>query len=318
MPQITYDHDRVVHEDDLNLTILDISRKHNIPHTSACGGNARCSTCRVLVLDQHENVLPCNDAERELALQKGLEPDIRLACQTRVSGPVTIRRLVLDEGDLELACTNCSHTTGREVELAVMFSDIRNFTSFAETHLSYDVVHILNRYFHQMGSAIFAQQGYIDKYLGDGIMALFGLETKGAKIACRNAVLAGLGMLENLVELNRYLLAQFGTTFEMGIGIHFGTVLVADMGHPDRMQFTAIGDVVNVASRIETATKQMGVQLLVSETVHSQLEGELEIGQRARLPLKGKSGAHMLYEVQSVVETLSFEQHVPRAVRKSA
>src|SRR5258707_13363466 len=97
MARITYQNEITVEEDNLALTLLQVSLKNGIPHVHACGGNARCSTCRVMVLQGLENVLPRNDDEQHLARKKGLEDAIRLACQTHVAGPVRIRRLVLDD-----------------------------------------------------------------------------------------------------------------------------------------------------------------------------------------------------------------------------
>ena len=222
MARIEYQQEAVVEENDLSLTVLEISRKHHIPHISACGGKARCSTCRILVLEGEDNLLARNAAEQRLATLKGFEQDIRLACQTRLSGPITLRRLVLDDQDAELADLGNSVTSGREEVLAVLFSDIRRFTPFAESHLPYDVVHILNRYFHHMGEAVLARGGVIDKYIGDGMMALFGLDKDDPASACRHAVRCGLDMLASLGELNRYLARYFATTLEIGIGIHVG------------------------------------------------------------------------------------------------
>src|SRR5438270_14001305 len=103
MPKITYQNEVAVEEDDLDQTLLQISLKHDIPHVHACGGNARCSTCRVMVHDGLENFLPRTEAEQRLAGRKGFEDDIRLACQARLTGPVRVRRLVLDETDVHVA-----------------------------------------------------------------------------------------------------------------------------------------------------------------------------------------------------------------------
>jgi adenylate cyclase len=297
MTTIVYQHEKAVEEANLSLPLLEISRKHGIPHAAACGGHARCSTCRVLILAGHENVLPRNEAEATLASAKGFEANVRLACQTRVLGPITLRRLVWDDDDMELAEVCAPTTTGKEMPLAVLFSDVRDFTPFAESHLAYDVVHLLNRYFHKWGNAILRQGGYIDKYIGDGLMALFGLENEGPALACEKAVLAALEMLDELPGLNRYAERQFGTALHIGVGIHVGDVLVADVGHPKRRQFTAIGDVVNVASRIESVTKRLDCPLLVSEAVHGYLGPRLQIGRHWRTALKGKSEEAEVREV---------------------
>lgn len=297
MPPVYYQNERLVEEDDATLTLLQVSHKHGLPHASACGGHARCSTCRVLVIDHAENLTPRTQAEALLAGRKGFGDCIRLACQARPLGPVTIRRLVLDDDDREMAERDGPRAAGEERTLAILFSDIRGFTSFAESHLAYDVVHILNRYFRYMGDAVLRHGGYIDKYIGDGLMALFGLEHADADASCRAAVACALDMGAALPELNAYLARQFDQTLRVGIGVHVGEVIVADLGHPHRRQLTAIGDVVNVASRIESATKEVGVSLLVSAEVLARLGPGVRIGQQAQVVLKGIREPRLLTEV---------------------
>ena len=210
MAKILYQNECAIEEDDLGLTLLQMSLKHGVPHVHACGGNARCSTCRVMVHDGLDNVLPRNEAEQLLACKKGFEPNVRLACQTRVAGPVRIRRLVLDDTDLDIAAAEHSASSGREIRIAILFSDIRDFTPFSEQHLPYDVVHILNRYFHEIGEAVLQNGGFIDKYIGDGMMALFGLDGESPAETCLNAVSDGLQMLGSLRDLNEFLQRHFG------------------------------------------------------------------------------------------------------------
>ncbi len=297
MPTVEFDREKTVEVEDLDLTLLEIAREAGIPHASACGGNGRCSTCRVMILEHPENLDPRNAVEARLARAKGFEDNIRLACQTTITGPVKLRRLVIDEEDVRIAQDGSAQTTGKDRQLAILFSDIRNFTPFAESHLPYDVIHILGRYFRKVGEPVIRHGGYIDKYMGDGIMAIFGLERASAAEACRDAVAAGLGMLEALGELNVYISKQFDTEFRIGIGVHVGSVIIGEMGHPQKMQFTAIGDAVNIASRIESATKELGVPLLVSAEVRALLGDDARYGVSQRVNLKGKSGEHLLSEV---------------------
>lgn len=296
MVRIIYENETTIEEEDATLPLLATSLKHGIPHVHACGGHARCSTCRVIVLEGLDNVLPRNAAEQALAGRKGFEPNIRLACQTRVKGPVRIRRLVLDEDDITLAASE-ARSTGRDIQLAVLFSDLRDFTGFAENQLPYDVVHLLNRYFWHMGNAILSHAGYIDKYSGDGIMALFGIDDPDPTSSCRNAVRAALEMQQQLEIFNRYVERSFRLRFRMGIGVHFGEVILGEMGHPDKMQFTAIGDTVNVAARIESATREAQAALLVSEEVYRHIRPEVAVGRIIETGLKGKPGRYPLYEV---------------------
>lgn len=301
MADIVYHNETTVSEEDLTLTLLEISLNHGIPHMHACGGNARCSTCRVMVLDHAEHLHPRNAAEQRLAQKKGLEDNIRLACQTRTSGPVTIRRLVYDDEDVNIiVIPNEVRCTGQEKQLAIMFTDIRSFTVHTEKHLPYDVIHILNRYFDLMGEAIVKNQGYIDKYIGDGMMALFGVSEEDPASNCLNAIMAGLEMVRRLEDLNVYLRKHFDTEFRIGVGIHFGEVILGDMGHPRKRQFTAIGDAVNMASRVEGCTKKASTPILISEAVNARARGEIEVGNVIQTGLKGKRGYFKLYEVRGL------------------
>jgi adenylate cyclase len=297
MTTIVYHEGAVLEEADLSLTLLQISMKHRVPHVQACGGHAACSTCRVMIQEGLGNVLPRNEAEQRLAARKGFEPDVRLACQTHITGPVCLRRLVLDDADAAIAQAEQGLTSGREAQLAILFSDIRDFTPFTEANLPYDVVHVLNRYFLSMGEAVLQNGGYIDKYIGDGLMALFGLSGGGATEACLSAIRAGLHMLDRLAEVNGFLKEHFGFEFGTRIGIHFGEVVIGQMGHPKKMQFTAIGDAVNTASRIEAAVKGTPASLLVSEAVFEHAGHAVRTGIAVTVPLKGKHGSYRLHEV---------------------
>jgi adenylate cyclase len=293
---VCYQNERVV-EGDGGLTLLQLSHRHGIPHASACGGQARCSTCRVLVVEHASHLSPPTPGEALLAGRKGFGACVRLACQARPLGPVTVRRLVLDDEDLEMAQADGPQALGEERTLAVLFSDLRGFTPFAESHLAYDVAHVLNRYFRRMGEAVLQHSGYIDKYIGDGLMALFGLGHDDPDAACRSAVACALNMLAALPGLNTYLARQFGQGLRMGVGVHVGAVIVAEVGHPSKRQLTAIGEAVNVASRIESATKEAGVGLLVSADVLARLGPGVRVGKRQTVALKGVQEPRLLAEV---------------------
>jgi len=149
MPKITFHGEKTV-EIATDKTILETSLSSGIPHTHVCGGNARCSTCRVFILDGLENCMERNEKEKALAERRKFEPRIRLACQTKVSGDVTCKRLVKDEDDIAMLSQEIGpeHAcTGQEKRLVIYFSDLRGFTTFSENNLPYDVVHVLNKYF---------------------------------------------------------------------------------------------------------------------------------------------------------------------------
>ena len=299
MTTVQYEGEQTVQITDLSKTLLEIALDHEIPHMHACGGHARCSTCRVMISEGANHLTPRQGEEEALAQQRGLPPEVRLACQTHITGDVRLRRLVQDDIDLSLATTSSEAALAREVELAVLFSDLRSFTPFVERLLPYDVVHILNRYFSSAGQAILDHGGYIDKYIGDAIMALFGLDDPEPAQACRNAVLAAQDLVSRLDVVNAYVSRHFGETLRCGVGVHFGTVLVGQIGHPQRMQFTAIGDAVNVASRIESMTKTTGDLILVSDAIRRQVPDLVSDQGKIETQLKGKTGTFELYAVSA-------------------
>ncbi|MGF1506574.1 MAG: adenylate/guanylate cyclase domain-containing protein [Anaerolineae bacterium] len=278
-------------------SILQTSLQAGIPHTHVCGGNARCSTCRVLVLDGLEQLPPRNQAEQVLADRLSFEPWIRLACQTRPQGTIRVRRLVLDEDDVAIAnqLGRPSQTIGVEREVAVMFVDIRGFTTFAESLPPYDVVHALNRYYRAMGRVFDRYNGTIANTMGDGLLVLF--QAGDVAVAAWNAVQAALAIEDALVEVRPYFLSLYGDMVDVGVGIHAGSVVLGSVGAVGSQQMTAIGDVVNTASRIESANKQAGTRILISDAVFAYVQDRIVVGQTVQLKLKGKTGEFVLREV---------------------
>ncbi len=286
--KIAFEGDGVEVECSAGVSVLDHSKDAGIGHTSLCGGAGRCSTCRILVLDGE--VSARSELEEQMVGTRGFAPEVRLACQTFPRSDVRVRRLIRDDMDLELYD---QADDAKERDLVILFSDVRSFTPFSERHLPYDVVHILNRYFLAMGEAILGNDGTIDKYMGDGIMALFGVDDDSVEVAAHKALKAAREMVCRLEIFNEYLESQFEERFQMGVGLHVGTVVLGQLGHPKEKQRTVIGDTVNVAARIESATKSAGVPILISEQVAALVDGK-QWPQHA-LSLKGKSGAFDLY-----------------------
>ena len=282
---------------DPTMTILDVSIAHKIPHVRACGGHGRCTTCRVRIWDGIQNVSARTPREVEVADALRWDGFTRLACQTRVSGDVTLERLIKSPADVtSLQVEQASIAPSEERELAVLFCDIRNFTPFVEAHLAYDVVHILNRFFKASGDAILINNGVIYQYVGDQVIGLFGVGGDPPEKSCLDTIRAGLGILAALNDLNAELSGEFGTTLEIGIGAHFGSLIVGMMGHPDHRQFTVVGDAMNIASRIEDANKTLGTRFLMSEALFNQVpQAPVEV-RKAQAVLKGKHGAFPLVE----------------------
>jgi adenylate cyclase len=151
-----------------------------------------------------------------------------------------------------------------------------------------------------MGKTVLANSGYIDKYIGDGLMALFGVGNTNAFEVCQAATKAALTMIEELHSLNLYLQKHFGIQFQIGIGLHFGSVILGEIGHPEKKQFTAIGDNVNFASRIESTTKKAGAEILASEQFYEIIKNSISKERIFETNIKGKTGKYRLYEIKSL------------------
>ena len=248
-------------------TLLEISRQCGVPHAAICGGRARCSTCRVRIDNGSENIPTPQFAEVVTLASIGASEGVRLACQIRPTGPITVTRLLRAEvAGPESVDLDEMYSEGVEKALAVMFVDLRGFTKLSETKLPFDVVYILNEFFRVVGSAITENGGRIDKFIGDGLLAVFG-ERAGVAAGCRQALRTARAIDLALDHVNAKLLSEIGHPLAVGIGIDAGPLVLGRIGYGDTIDFTVIGNAVNVASRLESLTKDNAVQIMLSRTV---------------------------------------------------
>ena len=268
-------------------TILEASRANGIPHASVCGGRSRCSTCRVRINEGQDALPPPSPEERRVLDRIGVPPDVRLACQLRPSAQVSVTPLLPPNVGPAEGLRAAAAMQGEERTITVLFADIRGFTGLAEAKLPYDVVFVLNRYFRSMGEAIEHAGGRVDKFIGDGIMALFGVDTTPAAGAAQ-ALAAAKGMAKALRDLNRLLESDLPAPLRIGIGIHIGPAIVGEMGYAAATSVTAVGDTVNTASRLEAMSKQFGAQLVVSAEVASEADADLTAWRREAVAVRGR------------------------------
>lgn len=308
MPRIYVLPDRRHVEASASESVLAACLRAGIPHTNECRGHARCSTCRVAIVEGLEFCSPRGEAEEALAGRLQFEERIRLACQTTITDDVTLRRLILDARDAELTDQTeelaVPGAVGEERQIAILFVDIRNSTAFAETVPPFDVIHVLRRFYHQVETAVFGHGGQVASYMGDGLMALFDAEDPGD--AVRHAVSAGLEMLASVKrDLRPYVKRHFRSEFRIGVGVHCGPAVVGTIGTRGLERITAIGDAVNVAQRVEDANKRAGTEFLVSDAVFAQVQGQVRAGRAITVELAGKSGEYTLHEVLGVGRSLA-------------
>ncbi len=182
---------------------------------------------------------------------------------------------------------------GETRQLCILVSDVRGFTTFARDRSPQEVVRRLNEYFEAMTQAIHAEGGVVDKFIGDGILAFFGL-TSTREPASVAGARAALAMQTALEQLNDTWQARSEPTFAMGVGLHVGEVMVGNIGSSAKSDFTIIGDAVNVASRLESQTKDADATILVSEAFQEDAKEAIVVEDKGVVAIRGHSSMHAL------------------------
>jgi adenylate cyclase len=180
----------------------------------------------------------------------------------------------------------------------VLFSDIRGFTTLSSRLPAKLLIQQLNTYLGGMVDAILEYQGTIDKFIGDAIMAEFGSPvSRGEKADAMNAVHAALNMRSALMELRKVWQAENKIPFSNGIGINYGEVTVGNIGSARRLEYAVIGDTVNVASRVEGMTKDLGTDIVITGALYEIVKEEIDVVDFGEHALKGRVGNVRLYGV---------------------
>ncbi|MDK1388928.1 adenylate/guanylate cyclase domain-containing protein [Sinorhizobium sp. 8-89] len=271
----------------LGFSVLEASRAAGIPHVSVCGGRGRCSTCRVRVIQGLDGQPAPEAAELATLTRIGAPDNVRLACQFRPVHSVTVVP-ILDTDSLgikkQLAQQNGE---GRERRIAVLFCDLRDFTRIAEHRLPFDTVFLLNRYFEMVGEAVESSGGVIDKFIGDGAFAIFGLKSPFQE-ACLQSLAAAVRLSKGVRALNQTFQGELEQPLRLAIGLHAGPAIIGEMGYGRATSLTAVGDTINTASRLEGLAKEHDAELAVSVELVRRAGLDLEGNMRLDIGLRGR------------------------------
>ena len=270
-------------------SLLEASHKAGRYHESVCGGRGRCTTCRVRVTSSLGELPKPNKIEQSVINRLNFDQSLRLACQLRPETDIEINPLIklVDHDKQNLRFSNQENLSGIEKETVIMFCDLRGFTRLSDGKMPFDVVFILNKYFKLVTDAVEENKGRIDKFIGDGVMAIFDKDTTISK-NCKNALKGAAMITTYLNELNDELSTDDIEPLRLGIGIHSGNAIIGKMGYGEASTDTAIGDTVNVASRLEQLTKDYSCQLMFSSIVAENAELDKTKLNSVKTKIRGK------------------------------
>jgi adenylate cyclase len=271
------------------LSILEASLRYKIPHASVCGGRARCSTCRVRVVSDR-GALPRPSRREAFVLTRvgaSADPAIRLACQLRPQTDVAVIPVLPPNVGTDFVRSRRRVNIGEERYIVSMFVDMRGSTTLAEARLPFDVVFLINRFVEAASQAVSSQGGQPNQFVGDGVLALFGLDVDRTT-ACQQALRAASSVASNVAYLNHQFATEVREPIQFGIGIHGGDVIVGDIGFRGHTVFTAMGDSVNVAARLQDLTKSLDCKVVVSEEVCKAAGIAADALTRAEVSVRGR------------------------------
>ncbi|MFS8859189.1 2Fe-2S iron-sulfur cluster-binding protein [Synechococcus sp. B60.1] len=268
--RITCYPDNLTFEANPLLTILENLLQAGVRHVHACGGNAACSTCRIMILEGSQNCRSMTPAEKKLAERLDLPVHIRLACQTRITGDVTLQRLVLDRADVEVAQHQLqAQSIGEQTTAAILCASLWGTANFDEENFPYDVVYTLGRHFVQMESVVQRYQGVLANQSGLRSLALFGLGQP--ERAVRQALQAGLALLQSVAELNRFLRQLTYPEVRLTLGIHHGPVILLHIDPQEPRRVSAFGKAVSFATWLGSLAEPLDPPKKPQERPNSRL-----------------------------------------------
>jgi adenylate cyclase len=251
------------------LSVLEASRLHNIRHAAICGGRGRCSTCRIRILGADARLPPPAPHERALLDSIGADPaTIRLACQLRPTANVTIVPLIPAALAGEFVAGRQPRTPGEERFVAAMFIDLRGSTALAQQRTPFDSVFLLGRFITAITQAVVEAGGRPVQFLGDGVLALFGLDAAPDE-ACRQALTCIDALAERLDALRPLFRQEARLPLRYGIGLHCGRAIVGDIGFGRHVAFTALGETINTAHRLQELARDRDVEAVVSAQTYA-------------------------------------------------
>ena len=288
-------------------TILETSEQLGLFHPHECGGRAQCSTCRVWIMNGSDNCSPMTDDERRLLAARNLGQPVRLACQTKILGPLRLQILLRDQQDVEhVVCDEESRYQtlhGSEMPVAILCAAIHNFETFAEENLPYDIIHVLNKAQAILTKLIAEHGGAMAGEYEHFKIVLFGVNQE-IRRAITEAVTCSRRMVVAFQELNEYLKRHFDVELQLGVGVHADKAVVGHVGSVDSRRLAVIGKAVDIAYRLLDLTRETKAGILISESVFAVVRDRLPIRRAYSARLPGMEERSNVFEVSTEGENM--------------
>lgn len=275
-------------------TVLEASRSFHLPHASMCGGRARCSTCRVRVTGGEEFCPPAGADEQATLDRIGAAADVRLACQLRPTGDISVIPLVRTERPIY---RQTALRRNAEREVVVLFCDFVNRAELAADHLPQDLLYVLTLYVEVIGNTIRATNGTVSYIDVDSICALFGLE-RGLTQAAQQALQATNAIEAAIADLNERLGQQSRRKVKIAISVHAGRAVVGEIGSSDPPTVLAVGEAMDVTNELRKAASVHGTPFAISEAVFTA--AGLELNPKERVLLRSLGHGVQIFGLLSV------------------
>ena len=258
----------------IGFSVLEASRRANIPHASICGGRGRCTLCRVRLIGATALPLPGTEELRFLR-RLGADPaTVRLACQIWPTADISVVPLVPAGTTGSFISRRRQEVMPRERFLVFVFVDMRNSTQLAVSRPPFDAMFILGRFVNAVSEAVIEAGGQPDEFRGDAVVAVFGQHTD-ARIACRQAFASLRLIARGLTRLSDLLRDDLDGPLRYGIGVDGSHTVSGEIGYGEQTTVTAFGDALSVAARLQDLTKELGCEALVSDAV--MRTGEIDV-----------------------------------------
>ena len=268
------------------FSVLEASLMARVPHANICGGRARCSTCRIRVLGDCSDLPLPSELEKSVLHSVGAGSSVRLACQLRPSTDIAIVPLLpATLGAKELS----GHATligGHERFVAVLIIDMRDSTQFAARRLPFDAVFAVGNFIDTISRAVIAAGGQPNQFLGDGLLAIFGLDCDAPE-ACRRALQSVGEIAANVGAVNKIFHREWTEAIQFTMGLHGGEAVVGEITYAGKGVFTALGDPVNVAARMQQHCRTFECEAVISEEVFRLANFAMDHLPQALIELRG-------------------------------